>query len=207
MQSATASADRPTRGPGRPREFDLDSALDRAVDVFCARGYHGTSISDLAAATGVSAGSLYKAFPDKKSVFLATVAHQSQRSTAALNASVEAEPTGFDKMRAALRHYAAMSCGAEGFKGCLVVSTAVELAAGDDEIASLVKATFQRRESLLAGWVRLGQADGSVAPSLDVDATARFLLSLMQGLRVFGKSRPTPAQMQASVDVALRALR
>ena len=202
---ASSIVDRP-RGPGRPREFNLDAVLVRAADVFSERGYHGTSINDLAAATGLSAGSLYKAFADKRAVFLATVEHQSLRRGNELSEAIDSEELGLSKLRAALMHYAAISCGADGRKGCLVVSTAVELAASDDEIARLVKAAFRRREVLLAGLVRQGQADGSVDASIDVAASARFLLSLMQGLRVVGKSMPTRSEMKAAVDVALRAL-
>jgi len=203
---ANAVIDRP-RGPGRPREFDLDAVLARAADVFSERGYHGTSINDLAAATGLSAGSLYKAFADKRAVFLATVEHQSLQRGNELSEAIASEQLGLGRLRAALMHYAAISCGADGRRGCLVVSTAVELAAGDDEIARLVKAAFRRREALLGELVRQGQADGSVDAGLDVDAAARFLLSLMQGLRVVGKSMPTRSEMKAAVDVALRALR
>ena len=202
---AHAVVDRP-RGPGRPREFDLDAVLVSAADVFSERGYHGTSINDLAVATGLSAGSLYKAFADKRAVFLATVEHQSLRRGKELSEAIASEQLGLNKLRAALTHYAAISCGADGRRGCLVVNTAVELAAGDDEIARLVKAAFRRREALLADLVRQGQADGSVAADVDVDAAARFLLSLMQGLRVVGKSMPTRSEMKAAVDVALRAL-
>ena len=57
--------------PGRPREFDLDDAVRDALEVFRQRGYHGASMVDLVQGTRVSRGSLYKAFPDKRSLFFA----------------------------------------------------------------------------------------------------------------------------------------
>ena len=59
------------RARGRPREFDIDDALDKAVRVFSERGYHATSIGDLAGAMELASGSIYKAFRDKRAVFLA----------------------------------------------------------------------------------------------------------------------------------------
>src|SRR5215471_21492094 len=56
---------------GRPREFDMDAALDKSVRVFRERGYHATSISDLTQAMELASGSVYKAFKDKRAVFLA----------------------------------------------------------------------------------------------------------------------------------------
>src|ERR1700733_16129953 len=59
------------RPRGRPREFDMDVALDQAIRVFCEQGYSATSIGDLIDAMGLASGSIYKAFRDKRAVFLA----------------------------------------------------------------------------------------------------------------------------------------
>ena len=60
-------------GSGRPREFELDAAAHDAMQVFWDKGYEGTSLPDLIAGTRLSRGSLYKAFKDKKAVFIATM--------------------------------------------------------------------------------------------------------------------------------------
>ena len=67
----------PSKSRGRPREFDIDEALDKAIPVLCGRGYHGTSINDLADAMQLTVGSIYKAFKDKRGVFLAALDRQS----------------------------------------------------------------------------------------------------------------------------------
>ena len=59
-----------TASPGRPRQFDIEDAVGDAMNVFWTRGYHATSLTDLLDVTGLSRGSLYKAFGDKKSLFL-----------------------------------------------------------------------------------------------------------------------------------------
>jgi len=196
----------PPRGPGRPREFDLHEALDKAVAVFGERGYHGTSIADLADAMELTAGSIYKAFKDKRAVFLAALDHQTTQRNAELQQALARGRTGRDKLREALAFYARLSCGASGRQGCLVVGTAMELASFDAEIAAHVTGLIKRREKLLAELVKLGQADGSVAKSADVKATARFMLCLLQGLRVVGKLAPSRDEMLAVVDVAMGRL-
>src|SRR5262249_46582130 len=74
-----ASSLTPPRGRGRPREFDMDTATAKAVRVFRERGYHATSIADLTKAMELAPGSVYKAFKDKRAVFLAAFAHEAAR--------------------------------------------------------------------------------------------------------------------------------
>ena len=71
MNEPTGSHTHAVRPRGRPREFDIDTALDRAIRVFREHGYNATSIGDLIGAMGLASGSIYKAFKDKRAVFLA----------------------------------------------------------------------------------------------------------------------------------------
>ncbi len=201
-----APTERTLRRPGRPREFDMDEVLDRAADVFCERGYHATSVSDLSRAVRVKPGSLYKAFRDKREVYLAALERQSLRRGAELQQAVEQGVDGRDKLRRALAFYAGLSCGTTGRLGCLLVASAVALASFDPEIARHVADSMRRREKLLADLLRQGMADGSVASTIDVKATARHLLCLLQGLRVLGKTSANRPETLAVVEVALKVL-
>lgn len=199
----------PATGPrvrGRPREFEMDEALDKAIQIFCQRGYHGTSIAELGEAMGLTAGSIYKAFKDKRAVFLAAFDRQASMRGAQLAGAIDAATTGRDKLQRTLAFYASLSHGAEGQHGCLVVSTAVELAAFDEEVAERAVNSLQRREKLLRKLVQLGQADGSIPPHVDSQATAKFMLCLLQGLRVVGKTAPSRASMVSAVEVAMKVL-
>src|SRR5262249_22722715 len=90
------------RGPGRPREFDIEDALDKEVGVFCERGFHATSITDLSRAMELTAGSLYKAFKDKRDVFLAALDRQAGQRSRELLCAVEQGRDGRDRLRRAL---------------------------------------------------------------------------------------------------------
>ena len=193
-------------GPGRPREFDVEAALDGAVRVFRERGYHAASIGDLCAAMQLTTGSLYKAFPDKRAIFLAAFDRYIDLRHARLQPLLDAEQNGFDKMRALLRFYAEASYGSEGKQGCLVVGSAVELSTLDAAAAARVIAALRRIETLLGGLIRLGQADGSIPARIDDKATARTLLCLLQGMRVVGKAGRTRAEILSAVEPALQLL-
>jgi len=196
----------PDRGPGRPREFDMDSALDAAILVFRERGYHAASLGELGAAMELTTGSIYKAFADKQAIFLAAFDRYVLLRDAQLRPLLAEATTGFDKLRRLMHFYADASYGAEGRRGCLVVGSATDLATFDPEIAGRVIAAVKRIETLLRDLIRLGQTDGSVASSIDAEATARALLCLLEGLRVVGKLGRSRAEMTSAADQALRML-
>ena len=195
-----------SRAPGRPREFDMDLALDQAVRVFSERGFHATSITDLTEAMELTAGSIYKAFKDKRAVFIAALRRQMAHRSDELQCAIKLAESGRSKVYAALTFYADASHGAEGRLGCLVVGTAMEVSTFDAEIGEIVTGSFRAREKLIADLLRIGQADGSISAAVDVKATARCLLCLMQGLRVMGKTAPTHDEMAAAVEVAMKVL-
>jgi AcrR family transcriptional regulator len=191
---------------GRPREFDMGEALDKAIPVLCERGFHGTSINDLADAMQLTVGSIYKAYKDKRGVFLAALDRQSSLREVQLRKSVDATHTGRDKLQAALLFFVGLSHGAEGIRGCLIISTAVDLATSDPVIAERAGSLFRQRERYLVELLRQGQADGSISPDIDSDSTARLMLCLLQGLRVVGKTGRTEKELLTVVDVAMKTL-
>ncbi|WP_427309589.1 TetR/AcrR family transcriptional regulator [Cupriavidus sp. H39] len=195
-----------SRGRGRPREFNVDQALDRAVRVFSERGYHGTSITDLTDAMGLAQGSLYKAFKDKQSLFLAAFDRYRAQRAEKLHRISDNAGTGLDRLRATLDFYADSAQGAAGRQGCLVVGSTVELCAFDKPVADHIAAALSRNEALLAELIRQGQEDGSISAHVNVEATAQMLLCLTQGMRVVGKTGRSREQMQAVAAVALKAL-
>lgn len=203
-RDAASSTVTPARG--RPREFDMDEVLDKAVRIFCERGYHATSIGDLTAAMGLASGSVYKAFKDKRSVFVAALDRYKTVRDAKLREAIGSARTGKDRIREALSFYADSSCGASGRQGCLVVGSAAELATLDDEIAQWVKSALVRNEALIGELIRQGQVDGSIPMHVDSEATARLLLCLIQGMRLVGKTGRTRKEMAVVVDVAMSTL-
>lgn len=195
-----------SRGRGRPREFDLEPALDRAIEVFSERGFEGTSITDLTRAMGLSQGSLYKAFKDKRAVFLAAFDHYRTQRKRLLYNALGSGGTGRERLRRALAFYAASAQGEKGRQGCLVVGSAISLSAFDKDVAAQITGALERNEALIADLIRQGQEDGSLDSELAVDATARTLLCLTQGMRVVGKTGRRSEEMEAVVASAMRIL-
>jgi len=192
-------------GLGRPRTFALDDAARDAMEVFRERGYEGASLPDLIAGTGLSRGSLYKAFGDKKALLLAALDRYMDEGLT-LTAQQLAQPgSARAALRTSLLRHAAQSSDGAGRRGCLVVAMATEQAAHDPEIAARARAMFERLQQLYAAAIVRGQAGGEF-PDRDAQALARFLVCQIQGMRVLGKTGAAEAEMVAVVDNALRVL-
>jgi len=202
----TSSGTNITRSRGRPREFDIDAALDKAIVIFSERGYYGTSISDLSSALELTAGSIYKAFADKRAIFVAALERYITLRTERLQQALKPARTGRERVRALLSLYAASSYEDEGRRGCLIVSSAVELAISDPDIAERVAQSLDIHEKRLALFIRQGQEDGSILAHIEAAATARLLLCVLQGMRVIGKTGRGKKEMNSLIDKAMKVL-
>lgn len=196
-----------TRGPGRPREFDIDDALDGAIAVFSARGYAGTSIKDLVTAMKVTPGSLYKAFPDKRAIFVGAFERYLALRHAKIAQRSRKGQSGYEQIKAILTLYAEYSHGVQGRQGCLVIGSAVELSAVDADVAARVAKTFERYEQRFESLIRTGQSDGSISANVSSEAIARLLLCITQGMRVLGKTGRSAKEMMQTVQSALQLLK
>jgi TetR/AcrR family transcriptional regulator, transcriptional repressor for nem operon len=202
MSSITATS----RSAGRPREFQVETALDAAITVFTERGYHGTSITDLKAAMGLTAGSIYKAFKDKKAIFLAAFDRYKQVRAALLAEKLAQASTGRGQVQAILHFYAEAACGETGRRGCLAIGAAVELALFDADVAERVARSHAALLAQIEGFIAQGQEDGSVSRTVDASITALSVFSFLQGIRIAGKSGQEPGRTRAAADAILTTL-
>ena len=155
---------------------------------------------------GLANGSIYKAFSDKRALFLAAFDRYTAHRAEALRQVLEGKARGLDKLQAMLEFYADSSSGAEGRRGCLVVGGAAEMSTYDAEMAGKVTASLQRVEDQVRDLIKLGQADGSVPAGVDANAVATTLLCVLQGLRTAGKVGRSRAELAAAVSQAMRLL-
>lgn len=191
---------------GRPREFDMNTALDEALRVFSERGYHAASISELTDAMGLTAGSVYKAFGDKRGIFLAAFDRYRQVRQQRIESCLAEAANGYAKLFALTAFFAESSCGETGRRGCLVVGSATELALFDEEVAGRVATAFNFDERRLLDLIRLGQADGSIPQHVDAETAACTMLCLTKGMRIIGKTGPKRERMLSVAEAAMKLL-
>ena len=190
----------------RPREFDEVRALESAMNAFWERGYNGTSVNDLIAATGLNKGSLYGAFGDKRMLFLKAVEHYQQAGLQTMRQALERPGSAKEAIAGWMSIVAQGCCAEDGWRGCFVFNTAVEMAPHDEEIAEWVRQIMRRSQQLFRATLERGQAQGEFSPCLDCEAAACFLVISVAGMRVICKTSPQQREIRGVVDLILSVL-
>ena len=183
----------------RPREFDAETALDRAMDIFWTRGYEATSLDDLCEATGLSRSSLYATFGSKRTLLLQTVDRYVEQRTPNIAAMLARPLPIRDAIAALLDQFIDQIVSGPGRRGCFLGNCAAELPRHDRAALARVRQGLARTEAVFREALTRARERGELAPSTDVDALARFLTSAFQGLRLVGKANP---DREALEDIA-----
>jgi TetR/AcrR family transcriptional repressor of nem operon len=186
----------------RPREFDECEAIERGLGVFWRRGYDGTSIADLVAATGIQRQSLYNAFTDKQGLFRAALTHYVARVKASL-APLEAPDAGLLELRRYLSGVLELQ-QAEGVGACLLVKTAYGPEIAHPDVQSTVEAGAGMVRACFARVLKSAIARGEVSGPLSPDAGAALLYTSLNGLsaliRTGGDHRHVAAILSSTFD-------
>ncbi len=186
----------------RPREFDEDEALDRAMKVFWSKGYASTSLEDLLTATGIARQSLYGAFGDKHTLFLKALERYLDKNARPLRKMLEDAPSVAQVLQAVFSSIAEQAV-MEKRRGCMLVNAITELVPGDPEVSRLVEANHQFLLSTFRMGLERAAKDGELAPGANVDELAHYLVAAHQGLRVVARVDQSRAHLNAIVKNAL----
>ena len=190
---------------GRPKEFDEQIALERAMEVFWGHGYEATSVQDLLDAMGISRGSMYDTFGDKHALFSAAIEHYERTVTSGIEKMLTAPGSPLAAIRRCLTkladHPRKGPC-----RGCMATSAAVELAQHDQQVCNAVQAILRRVERAFHGALDRAVKAGELSRRADTLAQARFLTGTVQGLSVMGKASASRATMRDIIEVACGAL-
>lgn len=165
---------------GRPRSFEIDVALQAALDMFWQQGYAATSLDDLTAAMGLSRSSFYGAFGSKHAVLIAAVTRYVDGIYAALQAIAASEP---DAAVAVGTVFDSLASARGGDAGCLLVNSISELAPGDPDVSALAHAHICRVLALLKAL--LAKAGH---PARATESVAGALLSCAFGAAILRKA-------------------
>src|SRR5580698_10014054 len=157
---------------GRPRSFDADAAVERAMNVFWSRGYHATALPDLLRATKLSRGSLYAAFGDKHSLFLLALDRYIADAVTRIDMELDPRKDPVDGLRTYLAGYVERTSGAHGRRGCLVIATAMELAGRDADVDRRIAGFFKVMEARVADAFSRAKAAGQLAEGVEPSSAA-----------------------------------
>jgi AcrR family transcriptional regulator len=173
----------------RPRSFDESTVLLKARDRFWSSGYVGTSVDEIATATGLGKGSLYGAFGDKHRLFLRVFDEYCTEITEATRRSLDgADDQAYDRLCGHLRAVAKNTAADITHRGCLLAKAAAELAEHDPQIAARARQTFDALEAMLTVEVEAAQRHGDLDATVDAAQLAALLLAVLRGVEALGKA-------------------
>jgi TetR/AcrR family transcriptional repressor of nem operon len=190
----------------RPREFDVDTALERAMQAFWAKGFKATSLDDLCAATGLSRSSLYAAFGGKRALLHRSLERYEEQGVRRITAALGRPVPIREAIANFIGELIERIVSGSGRTGCLIGNCAAELARQDRATAARVRRSLERIEAAFGSALARAQARGEIAGSADTGAMARFLVASIQGLRLIGKANPDRAALEDIKRVMLRCL-
>ena len=185
---------------GRPRQFDEDTVLLAAENVFWRKGYDDTSLDDLATAMGMNRPSIYRAFGDKEALYLAVLNKYCGKMEAAFDQTMSAKKTLdkrlLDFLTAALKIYT------EGDlpKGCMAMGTAITAATGHPEIRDLLLEVIHNLEEKLVRQFDVAIASGELPAGKDALDCAVMTQALLHSLSLRARSGEPPVRLRKMIE-------
>ncbi|WDD30178.1 TetR/AcrR family transcriptional regulator (plasmid) [Nostoc sp. UHCC 0926] len=170
------------------KSFDEDKALDAAMRIFWEKGYEATSIADIIAVTKASRYGLYHLFGDKRGLFLRVLDHYLETVICGYLSDLLMKDASVETIRIYFENLISMAEKPEIRFGCLICSTAIELAAKDDLIRKKVHNYFDWLTSLFERALQNSIDRKDIPACTNVRESALYLTGLTQGGAVFARS-------------------
>ncbi|MCM3883190.1 TetR/AcrR family transcriptional regulator [Frankia sp. R82] len=190
----------------RPKEFDEDEALQAAMELFWERGYEATSMSALVKRLGVARASIYATFGDKHQLYLAALDRYVRQRDPEIVRGLSTPGPVLPLIRTLVEGYVRESQDPEASRGCLVVNAAVERLAADEQACRRVETSWTTLEVALMSALERARLQGELNPEADPRSLASFLLVVLQGIRVVGRSPNRRTGVSLAAEQALDAV-
>jgi TetR/AcrR family transcriptional regulator, transcriptional repressor for nem operon len=187
----------------RPKEFDRDKSLQKAIGVFCEKGYAAASTDELMRAMNISRQSMYDTYGDKRQLYLEAferyVADSVDEQISYLEKS-SSPLAGIEKMLLAFARRAER----DGIVGCMGINAVCEFGRNDPEVTSLADTESARLTAALKQALRRAKGTHEISKTVNEGAAAQFLRATLSGMKVAAKAG---ADLQGLKNIAHFALR
>src|SRR5918992_925519 len=191
------------RRRGRPRGFDRDAALRRAMEVFWQRGYEGTSISDLTAAMGINSPSLYAAFGSKEELFREAIDLYDTTDGSASERALREGPTARAAIEAMLRDNAELYADPEKPSGCMVVLGTTTWTPHNEAVREYLADIRHKTFELIRARLERGVAEDEIPAGADVEGFAAYYNTVLEGLSIQARDGASRESMHTIIDCAM----
>ena len=189
---------------GRPREFDVEKALDRALKVFWRKGYEGASLSQLTRAMGINRPSLYAAFGNKEALFRKALDRYAEGPTAYVHEALD-EPTARAVAERLLEGTIDALTDPRNPRGCLMVQGALACGEAADSVRRELASRRAAGEGALRRRFERARAEGDLPADSDPADLARYVATVIHGMSVQAAGGASREELRRVAEMALRA--
>ena len=184
------------------KQFDIEATLEKAGEAFWARGYEATSLRDLLEAMGIQKGSFYNTYGSKHEIYLKAL---EQYTNARLEEfkTLTSERGALESLKVLFDALVEDCLSPTGHRGCMVINCALEVAHEDEEARAIVQRSIGRHEGLMRDLIEAGQQAGEIGLHLDAAATAKAMMAIVMGMRVYSRSGSDPSAVHVLAEQAM----
>ena len=190
----------------RPREFDIDQALNNAMQAFWSNGYEATSLADLMEAMDLQKGSIYKAFGDKHTLFISALEHYLEAAHQFDKEYLEKATSPKKGISTWLNTELKNACGQSIKRGCLMVNTLNERAHTDETVANLIKSHLSRLSLLLTETIKRGQELGEFRDDIRANDISQMLIVSLLGMLSLSKGPMSKSKILNNIKNILKLI-
>ena len=190
----------------RPKEFNPDDAVEKAMQVFWHKGYEATSMEDLLTAMDLNRGSLYDTFGDKRQLFLKVIDRYCTTFVGSKFSLLDQPGPALPTLRRFIHGMIEGALADPQRRGCLIANTVMELAPHENEIAGTLRHALKMVEDTFFRVLARAKQQGELNSQKDPRTLARFLTTMMQGTIVMIKAGAPADAVNRTAETALSIL-
>ena len=196
----------PDMKPGPAKQFDPETALMAAIEVFGSRGYEAASLTELTAAMGIGKKSLYDTFGNKRSLFLQSLEMYSKVNARALRTRLTEGDSPLKNLKDFLASAQAQH-SEPGSKGCLIGTCIADFDTDDEQVAAILNQKLEQLEQIFLDTIKLAQSKDELPQALKPRDIARTLVCITQGAALVGRVQQNGKVIEAAFCTTLELLR
>ena len=193
-----------TRGPDK--QFDPDEALERAMQLFWAKGYAATGLAELQARMGIGRKSLYDTFGNKRQLFIKALEHYADRELRQLLGELDKQGSPLGNVRRLMRRLQETHAKPES-TGCMLGVSMGQCSTDDAEMAGILRRHVKSIEEAFYRTFKRAQDACELKADTNIRDLARLFTGINQGLALMGRVQETPAVPRSIVNAALATLK
>jgi TetR/AcrR family transcriptional regulator, transcriptional repressor for nem operon len=189
----------------RPKEFEREDALQKAVGIFSDHGYEGTSTEALIGAMGVSRQSLYDTFGDKWHLYLECLQRYTADSIGEQLRALNSVSSPLEGIEAHLNHAVAAAL-ADPVPKCLGISAICEFGRSNPEVTMVSEMASRMMVSALDRRIDEAKAVGQVPKDVTSADASAFIMAMLTGIKVAARAGASAERLKGIARMALRSL-